>query len=101
MVNGNAINKGRRISANQARRLKRVKRPRTIPKSIAKQIVNSHQLKSIRSNPKANITLSGKKKRRLEKMIRRREKEQNAMQVETTGNKDASPNKRCNAIFRN
>ncbi|XP_060706356.1 uncharacterized protein C11orf98 homolog [Hemiscyllium ocellatum] len=58
---------------------------------IDKGLITSHHLKKRCSSKRANITLSGKKKRKLQKQIRHSQREQLAMDVEPATSKWIRP----------
>ncbi|EDO47158.1 predicted protein [Nematostella vectensis] len=90
MAGGNAINKPRTALKKNLNKLRRVKKQQHkkqqkvgggIRKKAQDDLTSSHILKKTRTNPKANITLSGKKKRLILKQIKKQVKEESSMDV--------------------
>ncbi|GCC18505.1 hypothetical protein chiPu_0020819, partial [Chiloscyllium punctatum] len=74
------------------RLLRKKKKKRVIVGAVIdKGLITSHHLKKRCSSKRANITLSGKKKRKLQKQIRHSQRERSAMDVEPATSKWIRP----------
>ncbi|XP_064649591.1 uncharacterized protein C11orf98-like [Lineus longissimus] len=66
-------------------RIKKREKYKKFPKKVAEimdpELMTIHHLKKRRTHPRANITLSGKKKQKILKQLRRSVKEKNEMEV--------------------
>ncbi|XP_072331920.1 uncharacterized protein C11orf98-like [Scyliorhinus torazame] len=69
--------KRRRVSRKEKR-----KKPLIVGAVVDQGLITVHHLKKRCSSKRANITLSGKKKRKLQKQIRHSQRERSAMDVE-------------------
>ncbi|XP_038671698.1 uncharacterized protein C11orf98 homolog isoform X3 [Scyliorhinus canicula] len=76
---GNVL-KGRRVSRKEKR-----KKPLIVGAVVDQGLTTIHHLKKRCSSKRANITLSGKKKRKLQKQIRHSQRERSAMDDISTG----------------
>eukprot|EP00112_Aurelia_sp_Birch-Aquarium-sp1_P003510 Seg1393.6 transcript_id=Seg1393.6/GoldUCD/mRNA.D3Y31 product="hypothetical protein" protein_id=Seg1393.6/GoldUCD/D3Y31 len=80
------VNKQRRKKQNEA------KKEKTSEKILIDPLTTTDILKKRRTNPKANITLSGKKRRLLTKKLQRKETRDNQMEV-IAAKKEKEPEK--------
>ncbi|XP_071974115.1 uncharacterized protein C11orf98 homolog [Engystomops pustulosus] len=81
--------KRRRLITREKRRKHKI-----VGAVVDKDLITVHHLKKRASCPRANITLSGKKKRKLIKQLRHVQKAKESMDVETT----AKPQKRTSSM---
>ncbi|XP_013884434.1 uncharacterized protein C11orf98 homolog [Austrofundulus limnaeus] len=86
---GKKLLKRRRVQ----KREKNKKKHRIIGAIVDQGLITVHHLKKRRSSPRANITLSGKKKRKLVKQLQHLQKEKSAMEAEAT----AEPQKKSSS----
>ncbi|XP_012778346.1 uncharacterized protein C11orf98 homolog [Maylandia zebra] len=84
---GKKLFKRRRVLSREKR-----KRHQIVGAVVDEGLITIHHLKKRRTSPRANITLSGKKKRKLIKQLQHQQKEKASMEVEST----AAPQKKHN-----
>uniref|UniRef100_A0A3Q0RNC7 Chromosome 11 open reading frame 98 n=1 Tax=Amphilophus citrinellus TaxID=61819 RepID=A0A3Q0RNC7_AMPCI len=82
---GKKLFKRRRVLGREKR-----KKHQIVGAVVDEGLITIHHLKKRRTSPRANITLSGKKKRKLMKQLRHLQKEKTTMEVEST----AAPQKK-------
>ncbi|KAM9467962.1 uncharacterized protein C11orf98 homolog [Clarias gariepinus] len=78
--------KRRRVLTKQKR-----KKPRIVGAVVDEGLITKHHLKKRSTSSRANITLSGKKRRKLLKQLRHMEKEKAGMEVEEAPKKKPTP----------
>ncbi|XP_029016140.1 uncharacterized protein C11orf98 homolog [Betta splendens] len=76
---GKNLFKRRRVLSRQKR-----KKHQIVGAVVDQGLITIHHLKKRASSPRANITLSGKKKRKLLKQLQRMQQEKASMEVQTT-----------------
>ncbi|KAG7454431.1 hypothetical protein MATL_G00259660 [Megalops atlanticus] len=81
---GKNLFKRRRVLSREKRRKHKI-----VGAVVDKGLITVHHLKKRSSSSRANITLSGKKRRKLIKQLQHMEKEKASMEVETTSKKEA------------
>ncbi|XP_033846274.1 uncharacterized protein C11orf98 homolog isoform X1 [Periophthalmus magnuspinnatus] len=77
---GKKLFKRRRVLGREKR-----KKHRIVGAVVDEGLITIHHLKKRKSSPRANITLSGKKRRKLLKQLGHMEKEKASMEVEIVG----------------
>ncbi|XP_031558418.1 uncharacterized protein LOC116294873 [Actinia tenebrosa] len=88
MTGGNVYNRPRSALQKNLKRAGRIKKQQKKKQTRAKEgrvvdsLTTTHILRKTKTNPYANITLSGKKKRLLLKEIKREEKQKQSMELE-------------------
>ncbi|XP_070848558.1 uncharacterized protein C11orf98 homolog [Chaetodon trifascialis] len=76
---GKKLFKRRRVLSREKR-----KKHQIVGAVVDRGLITVHHLKKRKSSPRANITLSGKKKRKLLKQLQHMQQERSGMEVETT-----------------
>ncbi|XP_036376373.1 uncharacterized protein C11orf98 homolog [Megalops cyprinoides] len=81
---GKKLFKRRRVLSREKR-----KKHKIVGAVVDKGLITVHHLKKRSSSSRANITLSGKKRRKLIKQLQHMDKEKASMEVEATSKKEA------------
>uniref|UniRef100_A0A3B4H4K1 LBH domain-containing protein n=1 Tax=Pundamilia nyererei TaxID=303518 RepID=A0A3B4H4K1_9CICH len=79
---GKKLFKRRRVLSREKR-----KRHQIVGAVVDEGLITIHHLKKRRTSPRANITLSGKKKRKLIKQLQHQQKEKASMEAPPNGSK--------------
>ncbi|XP_046844089.1 uncharacterized protein C11orf98 homolog [Xenia sp. Carnegie-2017] len=87
---GSSINHPKSAAVKSKRKRKKVIRDKNKKKKLSVDpLTTTHILRKTRTNPKANITLSGKKRRLLLKQLKRIEQEKKKMDIEGNDNQSS------------
>merc|ERR1711976_337195 len=96
-IHGNSNNKKRtRISSRKLGKIKRVaqkQKSKLVGEIMDPDLITEAHLRKRRTSQRANITLSGKKKRKLMKQIKRLDKKKHVMEVDTSTDASGSSNR--------